>query len=107
LKYSVLGLDGDDLVAHEFQDSIHDWLKTLQDLFVRKGHITLLDAGVRKFSFDTDIDCPLLSIIAEISLDAVFKVHDTFCINFASCFRSIRKFHFSDFCSENVAEISI
>jgi hypothetical protein len=76
LQKSVLRLDGDDLVPNELQNSVHHRLKALQDLLVCEGHVAFLDSSVRELSLDAHIHGPLLTVIPEVGLDSVLKVHD-------------------------------
>lgn len=107
LQGSVLGLDGDNLVADEFQNTVHDGLETLQDFLVGEGHETFLDTSLGEFSLDTDINSPLLTVGAEISLDSVLKVHDTLGVDTAGSLGTVGKLHFADLGSENVAKVAV
>jgi hypothetical protein len=84
LQRPILRLNGDNLIPHQFQYSVHDGLETLQNLLIGKGHVAFLDTGLWEFCLDTNIDGPLLSIVSEIGLDSVLKVHDALCVYLAS-----------------------
>lgn len=96
LQRSILRLDGYDLIPHQFQNPVHHRLETLQNLLVSEGHITFLNAGLRELSLDTNINSPFLSVVAEISLDSILKVHDALRVDFASCSRTIGQFHLAN-----------
>lgn len=80
---TVLSLDGDNLVSYELEDAIDDRLKALQDLLVGECHVTFLNAGLGELGLNTNVNSPLLTIVAEISLDSVFEVHDALCVDTA------------------------
>jgi hypothetical protein len=82
---AVLSLDGDDLVSDKLENTVNDRLEALQDFLVGKSHVTFLNAGLWELGLDAYIDSPLLVVVAEIGLDSVLKVHDTLCVNAASC----------------------
>jgi hypothetical protein len=107
LESAVLGLDGNDLVSHELQDTVDNGLETLKDLLVGEGHVTLLNTSLRELSLDTNIDSPLLTVVSEISLDSVLEVHDTLGVDSASGLGAIGKLHLSNLGAENVAEITV
>lgn len=100
-------MNGDDLVPDELEDAIDDRLKALQDLLVRECHVTFFNASLGEFGLDTDIDGPLLAIVAEISLYPVLKVHDALGVDFSSRLGAIRQLHLPYLCAENVAEITV
>lgn len=107
LERPVLGLDGNDLVSHQLQDSVHDRLEALQDFFVGKGHVTLLNAGLGEFGFNTDINSPFLAIVSEICLDSVLEIHDTLGVDTAGRLRSVGKLHLSNLGPQNVAKVAV
>lgn len=107
LERPVLGLDGNDLVSHQLQDSVHDRFEALQNFFVGKGHVTLLDAGLGEFSFNTDINSPFLAIVSEICLDSVLEIHDTLGIDTTSRLGSVGKLHLSNLGPQNVAKVAV
>jgi hypothetical protein len=76
LQESVLCLNGNDLIPDQLQDSVHDRLEALQNLFVCEGHVALLDSGVGELSLNAHVHGPLLTVIPEVGLDSVLKVHD-------------------------------
>lgn len=82
---AVLSLDGNDLVSDKLENAVNDRLEALQNFLVCESHVTLLNAGLGEFSLDTNIDSPLLVVVAEIGLDSVLKVHDALCVNTAGC----------------------
>ncbi len=83
LEDSVLGLNSNDLIADELQDAVDNRLKTLQDFFICECHVTLFDAGFGELRFDSNVNSPLLTIVAEVCFYPVFKVHNTFCVDLA------------------------
>ena len=107
LEHSVLRLDGNDLVPDELEDAIDDGFETLQDFLVRERHVAFFDTGVWEFGLDADVDGPFLAIVPEIGFDAVFEVHDAFRIHFPRRLRPVRKFHFADLGTQDVAEIAV
>lgn len=107
LKVPVLRLDGDDLVPHELQDSVHYRFEALQNLLVREGHIALLDTSLRKLGLDTDINSPFLTVVSEICLDSVLEVHDAFGIHLACSLGAIGKLHLPDLGAQDVAEVPV
>lgn len=107
LKYSVLGLNGDNLVANKFEDTVDDRLEALENLLVRKGHVTFLNAGLGEFSFDADVDGPLLTVVSEISLDSILKVHDTLGVDTTGSLGAIGKLHLANLGAQNVAKVAI
>lgn len=96
-----------DLIAHQLKDSIHDGLEALQDLLIRERHVALLDACVGEVCFDSDIHCPFLAVVAEIGLDTVLEVHDTFGIDLAGRTGTIWQFHLPNLRTEDVAEVPV
>jgi hypothetical protein len=107
LQRPVLGLDGNDLVPHQLQDSVHDRLETLEDFLVRKSHVAFFNPGLWEFSLNPNINGPFLAVVAEIGLYSVLKVHDTFGIHLPCSSRSIGQLHLPDLCTKDVAEIPI
>jgi len=102
-----LRLDSDDLIPDELQNSVDHGLETLQNLLVRKRHVTLLNAGLGKLCLDANVDCPLLAIVSEVGLYPVFKVHDAFRIDLASRLGAVWQFHFPNLGAQNVAEVAV
>lgn len=100
-------MDGDDLIAHQFENSIDDRLEALEDLFIRERHEALFNAGVGELRLDTDVDRPLLAVVAEVGLDAVFKVHDALRIHLPSYPGTVWQLHLTDLRPEDIAEIPV
>jgi hypothetical protein len=82
---AVLSLNGNDLVSDKLENAVNDRLEALQNFLVGESHVSFFDASLGEFSFDANIDSPLLVVVAEIGLDSVFKVHDTLCVDTAGC----------------------
>ena len=76
-------MDGDDLVPNQLEDTVDDRLKALQDFLVCEGHVAFLDAGLGELGLDTDVDGPLLAVVAEVGLDSVLEIHDALCVDSA------------------------
>jgi hypothetical protein len=57
---------------------VGNWLKAIQNLLVTKFHVSFLYSSFWKVLFDSDIDSPFRSIVAEIGFNPVFTIHDTF-----------------------------
>jgi hypothetical protein len=82
---TVLSLNSNDLVSDKLENAIDDRLEALQNFLVGESHVSFFNAGLGEFSLNTNIDSPLLVVVAEIGLDSVFKVHDTLCVDTAGC----------------------
>ena len=102
LQQPVLGLDSDDLVSHKLQNSVDDRLETLQNLLVGESHVAFFDPGLGELSLDTHIDGPLLTVIPEVGLDSVLKVHDALGVHLARSLGTIRELHLTDLGAEDV-----
>lgn len=89
LDQTVLCLNGDNLVADQLEDTVHDRLKALKNLLVHKCHVTLLNTSIGEVGLDTHVHCPFLSVVAEVGLDTVLKVHDTLRVDLARRPRAI------------------
>lgn len=100
-------LDGNDLIADQFQNAVDNRLETLKNLLIGKSHISIFNASLSKVGFDTDIHSPLLTIVAEVCLDTILKVHDTFGIHLPSCPRAIRQLHLPNLCPQDVTEVPV
>lgn len=100
-------MDSDDLVSDQLQNTVDDGLKALKDLFVGKRHIALLDAGIWEVGLNADIYSPLLSIVSEIGLNPVLKVHNTLRIHLTCRAGPVRELHLTDFRTKDVAEVPI
>jgi hypothetical protein len=100
-------LNGDNLIANQLENTVHNRFKALKNLFIGEGHVALLDAGVREVSLNTHIYSPLLPVVTEIGLDAVLKVHDTLRVYLACSPRAIRQLHLTDLRSQDVTEIPV
>lgn len=107
LQSSVLRLDSNDLVAYEFQDAIDNGLKALENFFIGKRHVAFLDTSLWEFSLDTNINSPLLAVVAEISLDSIFKVHDALGVYSAGSLGAFGQFHLADLGSQNVTKVAV
>ncbi len=107
MQCSVLRLDGDDLIPDKFENTVNNGFETLQNLLVRECHVTFLNASLREFGLNTDVDGPLLPVVPEISLDSVLEVHDAFCVYTTSRLRTVGELHLPDFGSEDVTEIAV
>ena len=107
LKRPILGLDGDDLVADQLEDTVDDGLEALEDLLVGKGHVPLLDASIRKVRLDAHVHRPLLAVVPEVGLDPVLKVHDALGVDLAGGARTVRQLHLADLGAQDVAEIAV
>jgi hypothetical protein len=79
----------------------------LENLLVGESHVTFFNGRLWVFGFDTNVDRPLLTIVTEISLYPVLKVHDTFGIDLASRLGSIRQFHLTNLGAEDVGEVAV
>lgn len=102
LQKPVLGLNSNDLVPHKLQNSVDNRLEALQDLLVGEGHIALLDSSLGEFSLNTHVHGPLLTVIPEVGLDSVLKVHDALGVHLASSLRTVGQLHLADLCAEDV-----
>lgn len=102
LKKSVLCLNRNDLVSHQLQNSVDDRLEALQNLLVGESHVSFFDSSLRELSFDTHVHGPLLTVIPEVGLDSVLKVHDALGVHLTGGLRAVRKLHLADLCAENV-----
>ena len=100
-------LDGNDLVPDKLQDAVHYRLEALQNLLVCECHVTLLDTSLGELCLNADVDRPLLTVVSEVGLYPVLKVHDTFCVNFAGSLGAIRELHLPYLCAQNVTEVSV
>lgn len=107
LQGAVLGLDGNNLVADELENAVDDGLKALENLFVGKGHVALFDASLGELSLDADVDGPLLTVVAEIGLDAVLKVHDALGVDAAGRLGAIGKLHLANLGAQNVGKVAV
>lgn len=96
LDLTVLCLNGDNLVADQLEDTVHDRLEALKDLLVHESHVTLLNTGIGEVGLDTHIHCPFLPVVAEVGLDTVLKVHDTLRVDLARSSRAIWQLHLTD-----------
>ena len=79
----------------------------MKDLLVGEGHVALFDPGIGELGLDADVDGPLLSVVAEVGLDAILKVHDTLCVDLAGRLGSIGQLHLADLGAQDVAEVAI
>jgi hypothetical protein len=102
-----LRLNGDNLIPDELQNAIDHGLEALQNLLIRKRHVTLLDAGLGVLSLDTDIDRPLLAIVPEVGLYPVLKVHDALGVHLSSRLGAVGQFHLPNLRAQNVTKVSV
>lgn len=107
LERTVLSLNGDNLVADEFENTVDNGLKALQNFLVGESHVAFFNASLRELRFDTDIDSPLLAVVAEISLDSVLEIHDTLGVNAAGNLGSIGQLHLANLGAENIAKVAV
>ena len=107
LKQSVLGLNGNDLVANELENAVHHGLETLENLLIGKGHVPFLDARIGEIGFDTHVDRPLLTVVPEVCLDTILEIHNAFGIDLARRAGSVRELHFADLGAQDVAEVAV
>jgi hypothetical protein len=84
LQKSVLRLNGNDLVSNELQNSVDYRLEALQDFLVCESHVTFLDSSLGELGLDAHVHSPLLTVIPEVGLDSVLKVHDALGVHLAS-----------------------
>jgi hypothetical protein len=102
-----LCLDRNDLISDQFQNSVDDRLKALENFLVGESHVTFFNRRFGILGLNTNVDRPLLTVVAEIGLYPVLKVHDTLGVDFASSLGSIRKFHLTNLGAENVGKVAV
>lgn len=83
LEDSVLGLNGDYLVADKLQYAVDNRLETLQDLFVCECHVTFFNTGLGELRFNSNINSPFLAIVPEVCFYPIFKVHNALRVDLA------------------------
>lgn len=100
-------MNGDNLVADQLEDTVHDRLKALKDLLVHKCHVALLNTSIGEVGLDTHVYCPFLPVVAEVGLYTVLEVHDTLRVDLARRPRAIRQLHLPDLRAQDVTEVPI
>lgn len=90
------------MVAHELQNSVDNRLETLQNFLVGEGHVAFFNSSLGELGLNTNIHGPLLTVIPEVGLDSVLKVHDALGVHLASSLGTIRELHLTDLGAEDV-----
>lgn len=100
-------MDRNDLVPDKLQDPVDHGFEALQNLFVRKCHVSLFNTSLWELGLDAYIDSPFLTIVSEVGLYSVLEIHDTLSIDLACSSRTVGQLHLPDLRAQDVAEVSV
>src|SRR6266516_7310544 len=96
-------LNINNLVPYQRHYMYDNWLKTLQNLFIRENHVPSFYPCIWVVLFDPDIDSPL-SVTLEIAFDPILEIHNTFRVD---PMRHDFQLYLLDSFTDNVGKISV